>query len=378
MLRATLLSVSLLTVFASAAIAPALSEIAAAFPGVSETRIKSLLTAPALTMMVVSPMMGWLSHLLGTKRLLFVGLFFYLVGGVGGGLAGTFEQLFSMRLLLGVGVGILMPMSSALMAQFFEGRERLRMMGLSSSVTSLFGVVANVMVGYLALVSWRYGFAVYSLGLLVLVLVVRYLPTMPGAGTVKGLRFRLPASAVWWALAIFMLMLAIYAVMVNVSLFITGEGIGGPRETGIAISCLTFASFFTGILNARVKALLGRYFVLVNLTLVAMGYCWLTLSGSLSDVIVSLLLIGFGNGFLMPYLFYRATTSVPANMVMGAMGLMSLAISLGQFTTPLILDGIGVLLGDTSIRFIFQFTGVAVALAACSQIVWIVGLRRRP
>ena len=77
MLRATLLSVSLLTVFASAAIAPALSEIAIAFPAVSETSIKALLTAPALTMMVVSPLIGWFSQLLGTKRLLFVGLFFY-------------------------------------------------------------------------------------------------------------------------------------------------------------------------------------------------------------------------------------------------------------------------------------------------------------
>lgn len=377
MLRATLLSVSLLTVFASAAIAPALSEIAVAFPDASETRIKSLLTAPALTMMVVSPLMGWLSHLLGSRRLLFAGLFFYLLGGLGGGMANSFEQLFCMRLLLGVGVGILMPMSSALMAQFFEGRERLRMMGLSASVTSLFGVVANVTVGYLALISWRYGFAVYSLGLLVLVLAVRYLPPMPGSGTVKGLRFRLPVAALWWALAIFVLMLVIYAVMVNISLFITGEGIGGPRETGIAISCLTFASFFTGILNARVKALLGRYFVLMNLSLVALGYSWLTVVDSLPQVIAALLLIGLGNGFMMPYLFYRATTSVPANLVMGAMGLMSLAISLGQFTTPLILDGIGYLLGDTSTRFIFQFIAIAVALAAVSQALWILRSRGR-
>jgi len=371
MLRATLLSVSLLTVFASAAIAPALSEIAIAFPAVSETSIKALLTAPALTMMVISPLMGWLSQLLGTRRLLFAGLFFYLVGGIGGGLALSFEQLFFMRLLLGVGMGILMPMSSALMAYFFEGSERLRMLGLSVSVTSLFGVIANVTVGYLALISWRYGFAIYSLGLLVLVLAILYLPPMPGSGSVKGLRFRLPMTTVWWALAMFMLMLIIYAVMVNVSLFVTGAGIGGPREAGVALSCLNFASFFTGIFNARVKALLGRYFVLVSLSLTTAGYSWLSMADSLPQVIAALLLIGFGNGFMIPYLFYRATTSVPANLVMGAMGLMSLAISLGQFATPLILDGIGYLLGDTSARFIFQFTAMAVAMAAVSQLLWL-------
>src|SRR5690606_18623781 len=153
MLRLTLLSISLLTVFASAAIAPALSEIAAAFPQVSATRIKSLLTAPALAMMVVSPFAGWLSHRLGSKRLLVIGL------------AQSFGLLCTRRRRPGVGIGILMPLSSGLVAEFFEGRERLRMMGLSSSVSSFFGVGANILVGYLALFSWRYGFAVYAIGI---------------------------------------------------------------------------------------------------------------------------------------------------------------------------------------------------------------------
>jgi len=294
---------------------------------------------------------------------------------MGGGLARSFEQLFLMRLLLGVGMGILMPLSSALMAQFFEGSERLRMLGLSVSVTYLFGVLGNVTVGYLALISWRYGFVIYSLGLLALVLAVLYLPPLPGSGSTKGLRFQLPMTSVWWALAMFMLMLIIYAVMVNISLFITGVGIGGPREAGVALSCLNFASFFTGIFNARVKALLGRYFVLVNLSLTTAGYSWLSMADSLPQVIAALLLIGFGNGFMIPYLLYRATTSVPAHLVMGAMGLVSLAISLGQFATPLILDSIGYLLGDTSARFIFQFTAMAVAMAAVSQLLWLLWTR---
>ncbi|MFA5548934.1 MAG: MFS transporter [Porticoccaceae bacterium] len=364
MLRLTLLSISLLTVFASAAIAPALSEIAAAFPQVSATRIKSLLTAPALAMMVVSPFAGWLSHRLGSKRLLVIGLVFYIGGGLGGGLAQSFGLLFTMRLLLGVGIGILMPLSSGLVAEFFEGRERLRMMGLSSSVSSFFGVGANILVGYLALFSWRYGFAVYAIGILVLVLALTYIPLKPPAAKVAVPRARLPLAVYGWALAVFVQLMAIYAVPVNIALFMTENAIGGPRETGIALSCLTAASFFTGFLGVRVRGWLGRYFVFATLVLGALGYWLLATADSLGIAIAALLAIGFGNGFLMPYLFFCATTAVTGASVMGAMGVVGLAASLGQFATPILLDGIAHGLGDTSTRFVFQFMAVAIALAA--------------
>lgn len=371
MLRVTILSVSLLTVFASAAIAPAMAEIAAAFPDIPPTQIKSLLTAPALTMMLVSPLAGWLSRRLGSRRLLVAGLCFYVFGGLGGGLAGSFHVLFLMRLLLGVGIGILMPMSSALVAEFFEGRERLRMMGLSSSVTSFFGVCANVLVGYLTLYSWRYGFGVYAVGLGVLALVMMHLPKTQASARTVAVSTRLPLQVYWWALAVFLQLLAIYAVPVNIALFMTENRIGSSREIGIAVSCLTAASFVTGFLGVRVRGLLGRYFVFATLALGALGYYLLAAAGSLAMTLFALLAIGVGNGFLMPYLFFCATTTVSASRVMGAMGMVAMAASFGQFATPLLLDGIARALGDTSTRFVFLFMSHAIAVAAVGALAWL-------
>lgn len=375
MLRVTILSVSLLTVFASAAIAPAMAEIAAAFPDVSPTRIKSLLTAPALTMMLISPLAGWLNRRLGSRRLLVTGLCFYVCGGLGGGLANSFHLLFLMRLLLGVGIGILMPMSSALVAEFFEGRERLRMMGLSSSVTSFFGVCANVLVGYLTLYSWRYGFGVYAVGLVVMALVMMHLPGRQASTRTAAVSARLPLQVYWWALAIFLQLLAIYAVPVNIALFMTENRIGSPREIGIALSCLTAASFVTGFLGVRTRGLLGRYFVFATLVLGALGYYLLAGAGSLAMTLFALLAIGVGNGFLMPYLFFCATTTVSADRVMGAMGMVALAASFGQFITPLLLDGVARGLGNSSTRFVFLLMSYAIAAAAIGALAWLQGRR---
>ncbi|MAT51410.1 MAG: hypothetical protein CMK32_09540 [Porticoccaceae bacterium] len=365
MLRITILSISLLTVFASAAIAPALSEIAAAFPQIPATQIKALLTAPALTMMFIAPTAGWLSHRFGTKRLLLVGLCFYIVGGLGGGLAPTYSLLFVMRLILGVGIGILMPMSSGLIADYFEGRDRLRMMGWSSSVTSFFGICANILVGYLTLFSWRFGFGVYSVGLVVFLLVLANIPGSRETASGMHVRARLPLQVYLWALAVFVQLLAIYAVPVNIALFISENGIGGPRETGIAISCLTGASFITGFLGVRVRGWLGRYFVFATLIMGALGYWLLHNAHSLPSTILALLAIGFGNGFLMPYLFFSATSSVAAGgSAVGAAGMVGTAASLGQFATPLLLDGIAHTLGDTSPSFVFYFMSITIGLAA--------------
>ncbi|KJS07457.1 MAG: hypothetical protein VR73_08810 [Gammaproteobacteria bacterium BRH_c0] len=370
MLRVTILSISLLTVFASAAIAPALSEIAAAFPHIHPTQIKALLTAPALTMMFIAPLAGWLSHRLGTRRLLIGGLCFYVAGGLGGGLANSFELLFFMRLMLGVGIGVLMPMSSGLIAEYFSGRERLRMMGWSSSVTSFFGICANIAVGYLTVYSWRYGFAVYATGLVVIALSLANIHAAPAAAQTLAIPARLPIQVYWWAVAVFVQLLAIYAVPVNIALFISENAIGGSRETGIAISCLTAASFVTGFLGVRVRSLLGRYFIFATLVMGAVGYWLLTSAHTLPATIVALLAIGFGNGFLMPYLFFSATTVVKGGSVIGAMGVVATAASLGQFATPLLLDGIAHGLGDSSPRFVFLCMSIAIALAALMVFAW--------
>ncbi|MFA7553668.1 MAG: MFS transporter [Spongiibacteraceae bacterium] len=354
MLKFTLLSISFLTVFGSAAIAPALSEIAQAFPNIPSTQIKALLTAPAFAMLLLSPNIGRLSHRFGQKPLLLFGLGCYLLGGLGGAFTPDYYSLFACRVVLGMGIGILMPMASSLIAENYNGKERLQLMGWASSATNFFGIVGNLAVGFLALYSWRYGMIVYTSALLTVVLVIRNIPADPPRETGKRPQTKLPLQTYLWGLAMFVFMLGIYAVPVNLALFVVESGLGGPSESGMAMSCLSVAAILAGLLGSRARSVCGDYFVIIILSIMTAGYLLLLTTHSLIGLAAALLVIGLGSGSLLPYIIYCATSSVQGVTPINAMGVIATAASLGQFATPIILDSIAFMLGDTSTHFVFQ------------------------
>lgn len=371
MLKFTLLSISYLTVFGSMAIAPALSEIARTFPDIPATQIKALMTAPAFAMLFFSPNVGRLSRYFGQRRLLLISLVCYLVGGLGGALAPDYYSLFGSRLLLGVGIGILMPLASALIAQYYEGSERLQLMGWASSATNFFGIVGNLIVGFLALYNWRYGLLVYATALLTLVLVYLYIPAQNQNQNPQIPQAKLPLQAYLWGVGMFVFMLSIYAVPVNIALFVVESGLGGPRESGMAMSCLSGAAILAGLLGVRARSQFGRYFFVVMLGLMIAGYLLLLTLPSFINLLLALLIIGVGSGSLLPYIIYAATSSAHSNSAVSIMGIIATAASLGQFATPMVWDGIAMLLGDSSTRAVFQIVMASCSLALVLMLAWL-------
>lgn len=84
MIRIAVLSLSLLTVMSGAAVAPAVADIIAYFPDASPLLGKMVLTTPALTIIPVALITGIMSRRVSRKRLVYVGILFYIVGGTGG------------------------------------------------------------------------------------------------------------------------------------------------------------------------------------------------------------------------------------------------------------------------------------------------------
>jgi len=224
MLKPAILSVSLLTIMASAAVSPALAQIRAAFPGASATTIKLILTLPSLLILPVSLLSGWLCARLRKRMILLAGLAIYAVCGVGGAAAQSIAGLLATRALLGVGIGLIMPLSTTLIADFFSGPARTRMMGLSVAVNNVGGVLFLSAAGWLACVNWRLAFGVYALALVTLVLVARWLPEPPApARGARSKGARLPAGIYGCALLGVLMMIAFYAVPTNLALFIEDE-----------------------------------------------------------------------------------------------------------------------------------------------------------
>ncbi|HOZ29677.1 MAG TPA: MFS transporter [Bacteroidales bacterium] len=226
MLKPAILSISLLTVMASAAISPALNEIKNAFPGISNTDVKLVLTLPSLIMIPFSLLSGWLSSRFSKKRIVLVGLIIYFIFGIGGGLAQSFNQLLVIRACLGVAIGLLMPISSSLIFDYFEGNLRNKMMGLSGSVNQLGGMFFLIIAGLLASYSWKYSFGVYSLSLVSMLFVLLWLPAgnkNEETGTKPKEKVKLNFKIFGIAFIAMMMMVVFFVVSTDLALYIESE-----------------------------------------------------------------------------------------------------------------------------------------------------------
>ncbi len=80
-------------------------------------------------------------------------------------------QLIVVSALLGIGSGLIIPLSTGLISKYFVGTYRVKQFGLSSAITNFTLVIATAVTGYLAEVSWHLPFLVYLLPLISILLV---------------------------------------------------------------------------------------------------------------------------------------------------------------------------------------------------------------
>ena len=172
----TILSISLLTVMAGAAIAPALGVISAHFAGRNPLLIQLIVSLPALFIILTNLVFPWLCRLMKTRTLALTGLALYVLSGAGAFFVDNIWMLLVFRALMGVSVGMIMPLSTGLLAYYFPPEEQAGLMGLSAAMNQMGGVVATFLAGVLAGISWNYAFLVYLLGLIAIALVVLFLP----------------------------------------------------------------------------------------------------------------------------------------------------------------------------------------------------------
>lgn len=121
----TILSMSLLTVMAGAAIAPALGVIKGHFTSAPELLVQFIVSIPALFIIITNLFFLNISRHYGTRAIALFGLVLYVASGAGCFLANDIYVVLTLRALLGVSVGLIMPLSTGLLAYYYPPSSRL-------------------------------------------------------------------------------------------------------------------------------------------------------------------------------------------------------------------------------------------------------------
>lgn len=355
-----ILSMSLLTVMAGAAVAPALGVIKTHFAGAQVWEIQFIISLPALFIIFTNLLFGHLCKWFKSRTLAIIGLAMYVLFGSLPFLMENITLILISRALLGVSVGMIMPLSTGLLSFYFPPEKQGALMGLAAAMNQMGGVVATLLAGVLAGFSWNYAFLVYLLGLIAIALVVRFLPNERIAGVnqdenTPGLfarlkRFHPSIVGMFLCMSLFFVYPSNFAI-------ITGQ------QTTLSLNAITIimvaldvVAFFVGLFFSKLmqecrKGL--KYFAPLCFLIAYSGlsFCsgqlWLLLAGSF--------FIGIANGAGIPYLNTIASIKGGKSAATTVMPLISASLYLGQFLSPIYISSFGTKLfpGHLNAPYIF-------------------------
>ena len=358
-LKVSIMSLSLLTVMAGAAMAPALGVISEYFSDEKTLFVQMIISMPAVFIFLTSFVFPKLAAKFRARTLLMIGLAFYTIGGCVAGVFNSIWIVLLMRALVGVGVGIIMPLSTGLLAFYFSPQEQEGLMGWSSAMNNMGGVIATLISGALATVSWRISFLVYLMGLISIVLCAAFMPNdkiqsdeaderrgsaepehvIPSTGQV----FR---SNYVYIIAMFLEMSTFFIYPANFAMVTVRAGVIPENLTAIIMAIMDLVAFFGGMLFVKVKAAAGGSTKFVAPILFVVGYVLLGVVGGWLGVLAGSVCVGFANGEGIPLIISEASKKMGRLAATTVMPLISAALYIAQFASPFIMSGVTAIAGD--------------------------------
>lgn len=343
MLIPSILSVSLLTIMAPTAVSPALAAIKDAFPDITVTQAKLVLTLPTLAMMPIGLFSARLTAKIDKKKLLLTGMILFLIFGVSGGFVSDFRLLLLTRLLFGIGLGIMTPLSTSLIFDFAsDTNKRSKLLGIQGASNQLGGLIFMSLSGVLASISWRYSFLVYTFVVVSIILTFLFLPSIPPkvSKDVNNNGEKKKMSKKIFILGFFAMMIFACYFLINtdLALFMNAKGIGNAKDCGYALALMRIPAILAGIMLAFIMRNLKDWTMPFATVIMASGYLIIAYSHSFDILMIGCLVVGLGGGIALPPLsLYLPRVVTPQQRTLGVAIIMSVA-QLGQFISPLYID----------------------------------------
>ncbi len=361
----TLLLTSTMTVMAGATIAPALPAMEKAFASVAhaEFLVKMVLAVPGLMIAIGAPLVGLLLDRWQKKKLLVGAVIAYGISGVAGCfLEGSLYGLLISRILLGLAVAGVMVTCTTLVADYFQGLERSRYMGLMAAFGGFGGVAFVALGGVLAEWHWTAPFALYGLAFFVLPALLLFIhePRMHALqGNTPSSDFPSPGklTLLCYALAVVELLL-LYMVPVHLPFYAPELGIHSGVQAGMAIALMLLVMSTTSMLYHRVQAKLSFPLLhSVGLLLLALGYGILGSVNNAFAALLALAISGVGLGLMRPNVVVWLLSVTPPAQRGRVMGGLTTCFFVGQFICPLLTQPI---VQNAGYANLFQWTGILV------------------
>lgn len=296
-------------------------------------------TLVAFSCLVSCLISGPLATRFNKKRLSVV---FYLVAA-GGGLVGylfptSLVMLYLSSLLIGLGIGVPLTLVTVLLAENFDGLERISAVGLQTLFLNGGGMLCSLLAGALLTISWPSVYLVYLVLIPAAAAGFFLLPEGPldkrdPKGEVKLM------NAYMWSMDIktFILSMSFATFFANISYSMVETGVGNPAFAGVLTSLYMVGAVVIGLLiTAYVKICksLSMWVGFVIFTF-SMWLLWLA-DGQVLFVIASFV-FGVGFGAFICVAIGDIPEHIPPTTITKNFAIWTAILSVAMFINPYVI-----------------------------------------
>lgn len=344
----TLVTVAFLPIVAIVSMFPAVPAIIdhfAAHDPSAIAKVPALVSAPGLTIAVLSLFAGLLVDRFGRRKLLLLATALYGFVGVAPYFLDSINQIYLSRLALGVAEAAILTTANTLVGDYWNPQDRRFWLTMQGLVGPFLGSAVILLSGYLTAARWNGIFLVYAIGFPAFVasLIFLYEPAsdatarqMLGMDETAG---RFPWNAVLTYAGVTLLGSALYYVfIINGGLVWQEIGVRDPAAIG---RLTTIPSLFV-MVGAGLFWFTGRFGIRWQLfALFALLGGGLTMIGLIHDwrgMVIGMAIQQTGAGMAVPCLIAWAQNHLPYAHRGRGMGIWTSCFFFGQFTSPMLVS----------------------------------------
>lgn len=360
-------SISMVTSLPGLAISPILGKLETIFHDASELQLQLLESLPSFIIVPFILLAGRLSLNMNKKKLLIIGLSIFFGCSIIYPFVNTMWLLLLVSGLLGIGAGLVIPFSTGLVADYFSGNYRTRQLGYVSSITNFTLVLATLLAGFLAGISWHLPFIVYCISGISLFFAF-YLDTQPPyvntasptpQSDSRSFRFKWPIKLM---LLYYLVTTLALAIPFNLSLYMHDLKLGNYDTSGTLISVFFLAITLPGLLLNRILKYLKEYTIFTSMVLISCGLLLFALQAGLFLLAIGVVFIGLGYGAIQPLIYDKTASRVPQAHATYVLALVMVMNYIAIITYPFILKLLQKLFNAHSDHFPFIiYTTIAIA-----------------
>ncbi|AFV72988.1 MFS transporter [Streptococcus agalactiae] len=333
-------------------------------------QVELLFSIPSMAIIFILLITPWLSKKLSEKHMIIFGL---LLTALGGGLpvvSQNYLLVFVSRLLLGSGIGFINARAISVISEYYQGKERRKLLGLRGSFEVLGNAGLTALAGLLLTFGWSKSFMIYFLALPILVLYLVFAPKKVVKDTndkIKTKGQKIPKADLTYIVAL--AILAGFVITINtginlrIPLLVVEFGLGTPAQASLVLSAMMLMGIIAGMSFSQLIAIFHKQLIPICLVLFSLTLLGVGLPSNLMVLTISAMASGFLYSLMVTAVFSLVADRVEYSLVGSATTLVLVFCNIGGASAAILLSCSDHLLGQiNAVFYVYAILSLAVGM----------------